>query len=140
MHIFGYISELQFLIFNVWNIFKMVAVAAIFRKFSEKSIFVVIILQPKPIIWNTWNFFFVNIRLVLRGEIPLEPLKKAVFVNFILGEWKRSKSGFFAYIRRHYLTSKKQFFHDRKIQNGGNMTDPVDSVAVNIFCGRQLPG
>ena len=76
----------------------------------------------------------------LRGEIPLEPLKKAVFFNFILGEWKRSKFGFFAYIRRHYLTSKKQFFHDRKIQNGGNMTDPVDSVAANIFCGRQLPG
>ena len=46
----------------------------------------------------------------------------------------------FAYIRRHYLTSKKQFFHDRKIQNGGNMTDPVDSVAANIFCDRQLPG
>ena len=50
LHIFRYISELQFLIFYVWNIFEMVAVAAIFRKFSEKSIFVVIILQPKPII------------------------------------------------------------------------------------------
>ena len=63
----------------------------------------------------------------LKGEIPLEPLKKAVFFNFILREW-------------HYLTSKKLFFHDRKIQNGGNMTDPVDSVAANIFCGRHLPG
>ena len=40
----------------------------------------------------------------LRGEIPLEPLKKVVFFNFILGEWKQSKSGFYAYIRRHYLT------------------------------------
>ena len=48
--IFRYISEPQFLIFYVFNIFKIVAVAAIFRKFSEKSIFTVIILQPKPII------------------------------------------------------------------------------------------
>ena len=48
--------------------------------------------------------------LELRGEIPLEPLKKAVFFNFILLEWKRSKSGFFAHIRRHYLTSKNNFF------------------------------
>ena len=54
LHIFRYMSELQFLIFYVWNIFKMAAVAAIFRKLSEKSIFAVIILQPKPIIWNTW--------------------------------------------------------------------------------------
>ena len=82
--------------------------------------------------WSGWS-------MALRGEIPLELLKKAVFFNFIPGEWKRSKSGFFAYIRRHYLTSKKQFFYDRKIQNGGNMTDPVDSVAATIFCGRQLP-
>ena len=76
------------------------------------------------------------LNLLLRGEISLEPLKKAVFFNFIMGEWKRSKSGFLAYIRRHYLTSKKNFFHNRKIQNGGNMTDPVDSFAANIFCGR----
>ena len=84
--------------------------------------------------------FFLSAERCLKGGDTSKTLKKTNLFNFILGEWKRSKSGFFAYIRRHYLTSKKQFFHDRKIQNGGNMTDPVDSVAANVFCGRQLSG
>ena len=74
----------------------------------------------------------------LRGEIPLE--QKSSFFQFYSGRMKTKQVQiFFSYIRRNYLTSKKQFFHDRKIQNGGNITDPADSVAANIFCGRQLP-
>ena len=76
----------------------------------------------------------------LRGEIPLEPLKKQFFSILLWENENEASLDFFANIRRHYLTSKKQFFHDRKIQNGGKMTDPVDSVAANVFCGRQLPG
>ena len=110
LRIFRYMSGLQILIFYVWNFFKMSAVAAIFRKFSEKLIFAVIILQLKLVIWNTWNFCCCKDKACLKC-VNLWNVNKCWKLVTILYDLKKSKMFFVFFLL--WATEKlfKQFVY-----------------------------